>query len=92
MANDNALVLVEDNQIQNLIYTIRGKQVMIDSDLAILYQVSTKRLNEQVTRNKNRFPEKFMFQLSEDEYNNLRSQFATSSEENQHGGRSDVVP
>lgn len=87
MTNDNALVLVENNQIQNLIYTIRGKQVMIDSDLAALYQVSTKRLNEQVTRNKNRFPEKFMFQLSEDEYDNLRSQFATSSEGNQHGGR-----
>ena len=87
MTQVNVLALVEDNQIQSLIYTIRGKQVMIDSDLAVLYQVSTKRLNEQVARNKNRFPEKFMFQLSEDEYNNLRSQFATSSEENQHGGR-----
>lgn len=87
MTQDNSLVLVEGNQIQNLIYTMRGKQVMIDSDLAVLYQVSTKRLNEQVTRNKNRFPEKFMFQLSEDEYDNLRSQFATSSEESQHGGR-----
>lgn len=87
MMEDNALVLSEENQIQNLIYTIRGKQVMIDRDLAVLYQVSTKRLNEQVARNKNRFPEKFMFRLSEDEYDNLRSQFATSSEENQHGGR-----
>mgnify|MGYP003764674383 FL=1 len=51
MTQDNALALSEDNQIQNLIYTIRGKQVLIDSDLAVLYQVSTKRLNEQVARN-----------------------------------------
>lgn len=87
MTEDKALVLIEENQIQNLIYTVRGKQVMIDSDLAVLYEVSTKRLNEQVARNKNRFPEKFMFQLTEDEYDNLRSQFATSSKENQHGGR-----
>ncbi len=79
MTQDKALALVEGNQIQNLIHTIRGKQVMIDSDLVVLYQVSTKRLNEQVARNKNRFPEKFMFQLSKDEYDNLRSQFATSS-------------
>ena len=79
MTQDKALALVEGNQIQNLIYTIRGKQVMIDSDLVVLYQVSTKRLNVQVARNKNRFPEKFTFQLSEDEYDNLRSQFATSS-------------
>lgn len=77
----------DDLQIQSLIYTIRGKQVMLDSDLAVLYKVSTKRLNEQVARNKNRFPEKFMFQLSGDEYDNLRSQFATSSEESRHGGR-----
>jgi hypothetical protein len=55
--------------------------------LVVLYQVSTKRLNEQVDRNKNRFPEKFMFQLSKDGYDNLRSQFATSSSEKQHGGR-----
>ncbi|NLC88750.1 MAG: ORF6N domain-containing protein [Clostridiaceae bacterium] len=54
MTQDNALALSEDNQIQNLIYTVRGKQVLIDSDLAVLYQVSTKRLNEQVARNKNR--------------------------------------
>ena len=87
MTKDNSLVLIEDMQIQNLIYTIRGKQVMVDGDLAGLYQVSTKRLNEQVARNKNRFPEKFVFQLTEEEYNNLRSQFATSSEESQHGGR-----
>ncbi|NLD17517.1 MAG: ORF6N domain-containing protein [Tissierellia bacterium] len=71
MTNDNALVLVEDKQIQNLIYTIRGKQVMIDRDLAELYQVQTKRLNEQVKRNINRFPEEFCFQLDDKEKDEL---------------------
>lgn len=71
MTNDNALVLVEDRQIQNLIYTIRGKQVMIDRDLAELYQVQTKRLNEQVKRNINRFPEEFCFQLDDKEKDEL---------------------
>ena len=70
-----------------MIYTIRGKQVMLDSDLASLYQVTTKRLNEQVSRNKNRFPAEFMFRLTKEEYENLRSQFATSSEDYAHGGR-----
>ena len=71
MTNDNALVLVEDKQIQNMIYTIRGKQVMIDRDLAELYQVQTKRLNEQVKRNINRFPEEFCFQLDDKEKDEL---------------------
>lgn len=71
MTNDNAFVLVEDKQIQNLIYTIRGKQVMIDRDLAELYQVQTKRLNEQVKRNINRFPEEFCFQLDDKEKDEL---------------------
>lgn len=60
---------------------------MIDCDLAVLCQVNTKWLNEQVARNRNRFPEKFMFQITEDEYDNLRSQFATSSDGGKHGGR-----
>ncbi len=72
--------------IHHKIYTLRGKQIMLDSDLAELYQVETRRLNEQVKRNSERFPNDFMFQLSEKEYENLRSQFATSSLE-QHGGR-----
>ncbi|MBK7559081.1 MAG: ORF6N domain-containing protein [Chitinophagaceae bacterium] len=63
----------------NKIYLIRGQKVMLDSDLSALYQVETRRLNEQVTRNKERFPEDFMFQLTVDEYENLISQFATSS-------------
>lgn len=87
MAKDQNLVIIENREIQNMIYTIRGKQVMVDSDLANLYQVTTKRLNEQVRRNKNRFPSEFMFRLTSDEYEYLRSHFATSSEDNAHGGR-----
>jgi hypothetical protein len=63
--------------IHHKIYTLRGKQIMLDEDLAELYQVTTKRLNEQVKRNSERFPEDFMFQLTEKEYESLRSQFAT---------------
>ncbi len=70
--------------IRSKIYIIRGKQVMIDRDLAELYQVETRRLNEQVKRNIDRFPKDFMFQIDEIEYQNLMSQFATSSSE--HGG------
>ena len=78
----------ETVKIQNLIYVIRGKQVMIDSDLAALYQVETRRLNEAVKRNSSRFPERFCFQLTKEEYENLKSQSATSSlDENTHGGR-----
>jgi len=72
--------------IHHKIYMLRGKQIMLDKDLAELYQVETKRLNEQVKRNSERFPDDFMFQLSEEEYENLKSQFATSSLEG-HGGR-----
>ena len=59
MTEDRNLVIIENREIQEMIYTIRGKQVMVDSDLANLYQVTTKRLNEQVRRNKNRFPPEF---------------------------------
>ena len=85
-------------EIENKIYTIRGIQVMLDSDLADMYDVEPKRLNEQVKRNINRFPEKFRFQLSGEEYENLRSQFATLENDDpnlrsqfatssEHGGR-----
>ena len=87
MTEDKNLVIVDNREIQNMIYAIRGKQVMVDSDLATLYQVTTKRLNEQVRRNKNRFPSEFVFRLTAEEYENLRSQNATSSEDNAHGGR-----
>ncbi len=68
-------------QIESLILTIRGKQVMLDRDLARLYGVETKRLNEQVRRNIERFPEDFMFQLTKEEFENWKSQFATSNAE-----------
>ncbi len=72
------------DQIQNMIYVIRGQRVMLDRDLAKLYGVETKRINEQVKRNLERFPEDFMFKLTVDEYEILRSQIATSSLK--HGG------
>ena len=65
--------------IENLIYLVRGQQVMLDSDLAQLYGVDTKRLKEQVRRNMVRFPDDFMFRLTDLEYHGLRSQFATSN-------------
>src|SRR5580704_4186662 len=69
--------------VERRIYLIRGQKVMLDSDLAELYQVPTFRLNETVKRNKTRFPEDFMFQLEKDESRNLISQTAMSS----YGGR-----
>jgi len=67
----------EITQIQNMIYEIRGLKVMLDRDLAALYGVEVKRLNESVRRNAKRFPPEFMFQLTDDEWKNLRSQIAT---------------
>ena len=87
MIEDKNLTIVENREIQNMIYTFRGRQVMIDRDLAYLYNVETKVLNQAVKRNLNRFPEYFRFQLTEEEYENLRSQIVTSSEVNTHGGR-----
>lgn len=68
---------IDDIHIESLIRVIRGQQVMLDSDLAMLYSVETKRLNEQVKRNIERFPEDFMFQLTKEETVSLRSQIAT---------------
>lgn len=65
-------------KIRNMIYTIRGMQVMLDKDVAMLYHTETKRINQVVKRNIERFPERFMFQLSENEYNYLRSQIGTA--------------
>jgi len=70
--------------IAQLVFFIRGEKVMFDADLAKLYGVSTKALNQAFRRNKQRFPADFVFQLSRSEYNNLKSQIVTSS---QHGGR-----
>jgi hypothetical protein len=72
-------LLLTDGQIVNKIYHIRGQKVMLDRDLAEMYGVETRRLNEQVKRNEKRFPIDFMFQLTELEFENLMSQFATSS-------------
>jgi hypothetical protein len=71
--------LISSNGIQNRIYTVRGLQVMVDSDLAELYQVEVKVLNQAVKRNIERFPAEFMFQLATEETENLRSQIVTSS-------------
>lgn len=84
----NELVLNEDN-IKSRIYTLRNMQVMLDKDLAELYGVETKVLNQAVKRSENRFPDDFRFQLTEGEYQNLRSQFVTSSE--QDSLRSQIV-
>lgn len=76
--------LISLNKIQHKIFTVRDVQVMLDSDLAALYETETKFINRAVKRNPLRFPEAFMFQLSEKEWSNLKCQFGTSSE---HGGR-----
>ena len=87
MANRNDIVKAESQllqpreKIENLIHVIRDQQVMLDRDLASLYGVETKRLNQQVQRNLDRFPEDFMFQLSKEEFENLKSQIAVSSDD-----------
>jgi len=78
MEKASPLTPAPDMDIQSRILTIRGVQVMLDSDLALLYGVTTKRLNEQVKRNVARFPARFMFRLSHEDIESLRSQFATS--------------
>ncbi len=76
-------LIIEEHSIQNKIFTVRGLQVMLDADLAELYGVETKQLNKAVNRNLDRFPESFRFQLTQQEFNDLRFHFGTSSE---HGG------
>lgn len=87
MVEDNNLVIVDNIEIQNIIYTIRDKQVMIDSDLAMLYQVETKYLNRQRSRNADRFPEDFCFQLNKEEYEFLKCQNVTSKKSGSGGRR-----
>ena len=74
---DLNVVKYEVEEIKQKIYTIRGKQVMIDSDIAMEFEVETKRINEAVKRNSKRFPEEFCFQLNEKDFESLRSQIAT---------------
>ena len=73
------IVLKDDLKITNMIYEIRGKQVMLDSDLAKLYEVETKRINEAVKNNPEKFPERFSWVLNSYEENNLRSKISTSN-------------
>lgn len=72
--------------IKNLVHVVRGKQVILDSDLALLYQVETGALNRAVKRNIDRFPEDFCFQLTKNEFENLKCQIGIPSETS-HGGR-----
>ncbi len=80
MTKTETAAMIPNEVIMNKIYYIRGQKVMIDSDLAELYGVETKRLKEQVKRNIERFPEQYMFELTEKEFEILRSQFATSKD------------
>jgi hypothetical protein len=73
------LATLSPEALAGRIVVIRGQRVLLDSDLAALYEVETRRLNEQIKRNMGRFPVDFMFQLTSDEFANLKSQFATSS-------------
>ena len=75
----NEIIEKDNIIIENMIYEIRGKQVMLDSDLAKLYSVKTKRINEAVKNNPNKFPERFSFILSNNEKNNLWSKFSTAN-------------
>ena len=84
---NNDVVSIPPERIVSHIYLIHGKKVMLDSDLAELYDVPTKRLNEAVKRNSKRFPEEFMFQLSKEEFENWRSQIATSNPSSRMGLR-----
>ena len=85
---ENQLVIQNEldiEDIKNLIYTIRGKQVMLDSDVAMLYHYTTKNINKAVKRNIDRFPEDFCFQLTEMEFQNLRFQFGTLNKKVNNG-------
>ena len=83
----NELIEKDNVKIENMIYEIRGKQVILDSDVARLFGYETKQLNRQVLRNKERFPNDFCFRLIEEEYIFLRCQNGTSSSEGNYGGR-----
>lgn len=84
----NEIIVKDEVKIEDLIYEVRGVQVMFDSDLAKLYECKngTKSINLAVNRNLDRFPEDFYFQLKEEEYNNLKFQIETSSSKNNYGG------
>jgi len=77
---------IVNEDIKSLIYTIRGKQVMLDSDVAMLYHYETSKVNQAVKRNIERFPERFCFRLSKNEFDFLMSQFVTSKIESDDKG------
>jgi hypothetical protein len=79
MTKSDYNTLIPDEVIMNKIYMFRETKVMLDRDLAVLYEIETKQLKRAVRRNISRFPGDFMFELSSEEFNNLRSQFGTSS-------------
>ena len=83
----NEIIELENIKVEDMIYEIRGVQVMLDSDLAKIYQLETKRINEAVKNNPKKFPIRFSFILDADETENLRSKISTSSLENNYGGR-----
>lgn len=88
MSTDSSAAPLSIGEIAQRIHLIRGQRVVLDADLAAFYGETTKRFNQQVNRNRERFPEDFMFQLDEEEFANLRLQFATSSSKGTgHGGR-----
>ena len=81
MAKANKALMIPDERVMNKIYLIRSKKVMIDRDLAELYQVETRVLNQAIRRNIGRFPEDFMFQLTDKEFENWKSQIVISKSE-----------
>ena len=82
---ERELQIISSDEVKNLIYTIRGKQVMLDSDVAMLYHYETKNVNKAMKRNIERFPEDFCFQLTNDEFKNLRFQFGTLNKKVNNG-------
>ena len=82
-------IIIKDKKIENMIFEVRGVQVMVSSDVATLYQIETKRLNQVIKRNIDRFPSTFCFQLTDEEINrlSLRSQFATLNKSNNLRGQ-----
>ena len=82
-------IIIKDKKIENMIFEVRGVQVMVSSDVATLYQIETKRLNQVIKRNIDRFPSTFCFQLTDEEIDrlSLRSQFATLNKSNNLRGQ-----
>ena len=87
MRKKSPVVLITPDQLTHQIYVIRGQKVMLDADLAAVYDIPTKHINQAVQRNMERFPSDFMFQLTENEEEILRSQIVTSNTPSKRGGR-----